>query len=407
MKILFLSAYYPPHTRGGGEISTHLIAQGLRDKGHKVDVISDGSKTTTTMLDGVNIRRFPLGLTAKPLFERRHTQRIAKQLRDLIPYPEPYDIIHAHDFRSALVLAELGWKNQVVTVRDYAPICGTTNNILWNGARCHCTLRDLLRSHRIIEASLWRKPFRLWQYKYNISYRRQAFATCPHQIFISHNQQQEIAGHMDLSNIHSAVIYNPIPPAYISQPTVAPPGDSVLYVGTVEKYKGVELLLKAWREVVRSFPQAHLTIVGEGAQRRDYEQQIAHGGLQYQVTFKGRLPWERLRHIYDEAKIVVAPHLWVEPFGRTVVEAMARERLVIAANTGGPAEIIGERKLGFLFERGSMTDLVEKLTKALRLEKREYNIITNAARTWARHHLNPSTIAKQHEIFYQEVLSKR
>ena len=44
MKILFLSAQYPPETKGGGELSTHLIAQGLQQLGHDITVVTDGDR---------------------------------------------------------------------------------------------------------------------------------------------------------------------------------------------------------------------------------------------------------------------------------------------------------------------------------------------------------------------------
>ncbi|MEX2055011.1 MAG: glycosyltransferase, partial [Candidatus Andersenbacteria bacterium] len=100
MRILFLSSLYPPDTRGGGELSTHFIAQGLVERGHQVTVITTAPKLRTSELDGVNIMRLPLPLTAKPLFEERHSKKMAKQLLQHIN-AESYDIIHTHDFRTA------------------------------------------------------------------------------------------------------------------------------------------------------------------------------------------------------------------------------------------------------------------------------------------------------------------
>lgn len=419
MKILFVSALYPPRTRGGGEVSAHLIAQGLRALGHDVTVITSTQNGKADLgdrglkeVDGVPVIRLPVPMAAKPLLERRHSRIVAKALKKEIGGLERYDVIHAQDFRSALALTE--WPAEdlaasksapllVVTARDYAQICGTTNNILRDGRRCTCSLRDILRSHRVAEVPALRKAARIWQYRYNIGYRKRAFRKFPGQIFISRAQQKEIAGQQDLSGVATAVIYNPVAKRYLSEPVSRGVAGTVLYVGRVEMYKGVGLLLEAWPGVAREIPNAQLKIVGEGAQRSDYEALVERSGLQYRVKFVERVPWNRMQLVYDRAAVVVAPHIWVEPFGRTVAEAMARGKIVVAANTGGPAEIIEHGRSGLLFERGSVEALKDELSKALTMPDLNRREMQKAARAWTAKHLSLETIARQHEEFYREL----
>lgn len=423
MRILLLSGFYPPKTKGGGEISTHLIAQGLVALGHEVLVLTAGNRREEYEYQGIRVLRLPVALTAKPLLERSHSRKIARMFgRELGPSTSSgrvheYDIIHAHDFRSALALSELGptfAKSYggsspllAATARDYAQICGTTNAILLDGSICTCSLQDILKTQRVREASLQRKPFRIWQYKYNINYRKQAFRKIPAQIFISHAQQQEIAKQQDLSEIQTAVMYNPVPAEYLSRPPVFKQNGSLLYVGTVEWYKGVGLLLEAFKSIAAEFPHAQLQIVGEGTQRAEYERTVSRWGLQYRVVFSGRIAWERLTRVYDDASVVVAPHIWIEPFGRTVVEAMARAKIVVTADAGGPAEIIQHEKTGFLFKRNSRDALAEQVRQALRLRDLPRRAMGNAARAWVLQHLTQDSIARQHEKFYEVVRSKR
>lgn len=397
MKIAFLSGLYPPESKGGGEISTYLIAEGLKARGHEVEVITEQSSR--------------LGLLKKPLFEKRQSRAVAMRLRKILPEA---DIIHAHDFRSALALSELNLANAVVTSRDYAQVCGTTNNALIDGNRCLCTLHDIRRTQRYREAGWPRRWARAWQYRYNLPYRVQAFEKFQHEIFISHAQRKEIEGHPVRARFgthknrtaHSAVIYNPVSPEYLSTPIEKGWAGHVLYVGRLEDYKGVRLLLQAWESVARANPEAHLKLIGEGAQRREYERWVEARGLQYRVTFAGKLPYERLMRTYDEAEVVVAPHLWLEPFGRTVAEAMARGKVVVAADAGGPAEIIQKKTTGLLFERGSVSALVEQLQEALQLQQYNYVEISRAARNWVTKNLSVGAIAEQYEGFYSMVSSK-
>jgi glycosyltransferase involved in cell wall biosynthesis len=404
-KILFLSAQYPPESKGGGEISTHIIAQGLTKLGHTIDVITDGSVDAFREVDGIHVRTLPLGLKLKPLFERFHSIRSSMLLSRKIQDISSYDIVHAHDFRSALMLSHLHLPSAVVTARDYAQIAGCTNNIQANGnidPGCQ-GIHELFHCHRIAEASIIRKPFRMWQYMYNKEYRKQAFASFPKQIFISGAQKDSIAKHQDISAQRTAVIYNPISEDYLSEPLKKGVSGNVLYAGRVEMYKGVLLLLRAWRKVAASSRQAHLYIAGNGAQREEYERLVATWGLQYRVTFIPHVPYHRLQAMINECEIFVAPHLWVEPFGRTVIEGMARGKLVVSANVGGPAEIITHGKTGLLFERNSLSGLEEALKTALAMGHYDKKEIGIAARDFVRDTLRPEQIAQQHIEFYEGI----
>lgn len=391
MKIVFLSGLYPPYTKGGGEISTYLIAEGLKARGHEVKVITEENSH--------------LGLLKKPLFEKRQSRKIAKKLKKVLLEA---DIVHAHDFRSALALSEVeglaGVK--VATVRDYAPICGTTHNILADGSQCHCTLPDVVKTTRFQEVGFPRNYARVWQYWHNTPYRKQAFSKIKYQIFISYAQQREIEENLDLAGVQKTVIYNPVSDEYLNTPIHEGRKGNVLYVGRVEAYKGVGLLLRAWKSVAKRVPYAHLTIVGEGAQRAKYEQWVSQQGLQYRVTFAGRAPYERLREMYDGAQIVVAPHIWTEPFGRNVAEAMARGKIVVTTNTGGPGEIIQDGQTGILFAKGSVEQLSATLQKALTFRPYDFKEIGQAAHAWPKQHLSTQKITRQHEEFYASMLPK-
>lgn len=404
MKILFLSAQYPPEAKGGGELSTHIIAQGLQSIGHTVRVVTSGLKENEGDVDGIPVTTLPLGLRDKPLFERMHSKKAARIFLKYIKDLSQYDIIHAHDFRSALMLSECNYKNAVVTARDYAQISGCTNNIQGDGnIDPGCQDKELFTCHRIAEASLARKPFRMWQYAYNLPYRKAAFHSFKHQIFISYAQQELIAKYQNISHQHTTVIYNPISKEYLSEPLLKGESGNVLYLGRVEMYKGVLVLLKAWKNIVKTNQSAHLTIAGDGAQREEYERLASTWGLQYRVTFIPHVPYHRLKAMLNESEMLVAPHLWVEPFGRTIIEGMSRGKIVISSNVGGPTEIIQDKKTGFLFERGSVQGLQHQLSYALDMNHFDKKEIGIAARDYVRDNLNMEKIAKEHEEFYRQI----
>jgi glycosyltransferase involved in cell wall biosynthesis len=250
-----------------------------------------------------------------------------------------------------------------------------------------------------------RKPFRFWQYAYNLGYRKRSLGSAARQIYISEAQRSEMARQIDLSEAVTKVIYNPVQIDFLDTPPRPGIDGNVLFIGTVEAYKGVGLLLTAWQAVSRARPQAKLKIVGEGAQRQEFEAMSERLGLQYSVLFTGRVQPARLKPLIDEAQVVVAPHIWVEPFGRTVIEAMARGKVVVAARRGGPAETISDEKTGFLCTPGSADSLAAALTRALALSRHERQELGEAARNWVAAKLSPDVIARQHEEFYRAVWS--
>ena len=419
MKLLFLCSLYPPHSKGGGEISTHLIARGLVQRGHSVTVITSAAGSErgarTRELDGVQIKEVSLPLTAKPLFERQHARRIATSLAQFIPGLAKFDVVHAHDFRSALVLYELIVAGIVprdtatVTARDYAQICGSPNNLMADGQSCtDCArLSCIVRNQAVVEAPLLRRPFRIWQYWYNIGYRRKAFLSFASQIFISHAQQNQITGIQDLSAQTTAVIYNPVAPNYLTEKTNPSFGQTILYTGRVQHYKGVGLLLEAFRKLLTTHPDMQLRIVGDGDQKTEYEALVARWGLQYKIKFTNYIAYERLLNLYDEAAIVVAPHVWLEPFGRTVVEAMARARSVVVADTGGPAEVVTNGQTGYTFVAGDSDDLAHTMGQALAAGELRRRALQRQARAWVADNISIDRIASQYEEFYRRaVISK-
>lgn len=412
MKIAFVSGQYPPRIKGGGEVSTHLIAGGLVGLGHEVTVFTEGE--AEGMVDGVKVIPVSWPMTAKVLFERRQAKKLARALSDRWL---DFDVVHAHDWRSALALSEFAKLNPssnngsapllVITARDYAQISGDTNFWLASGKLATGTMSDAWQSQRVKEASWPRNIGRIIQYMVNLSYRRDAFSSIAHHIYISKAQSKLVSKFQDLTDVSTDVIYNPVPDDYLSQDLVPGTDGEVLYVGRIEKYKGVELLLKSWSAVAKKYPQAKLRLVGDGAQRQEYEQFVERHGLRYSISWEGHVTWQRLMAVYDRASVVVSPHLWLEPFGRSVVEAMSRGKVVVAADRGGPAEIIRNGETGLLFKHGSFEALEDKLCSALALSARSRLDIGRAAHQWVGDNLSVEVIAAQYDEYYRQILQTK
>ncbi|MEU4512541.1 glycosyltransferase family 4 protein [Nonomuraea wenchangensis] len=102
----------------------------------------------------------------------------------------------------------------------------------------------------------------------------------------------------------------------------------LLFVGRIERQKGVYQLLEAMREVEKAVPGVRLVIAGEGDET-GVRRITAATGLHGKVVCSGRfVPARELMAYYELAEVCVFPSLF-EPFGLVATEAMALGRAVV------------------------------------------------------------------------------
>jgi glycosyltransferase involved in cell wall biosynthesis len=127
----------------------------------------------------------------------------------------------------------------------------------------------------------------------------------------------------------------------------------LLFLGRIDPNKGVETLLDAVRQS-RHVADIELVIAGRPVSA-DYLASMQDRGRGLQCHWWPEtadvLP---LLHATD---VLVAPSLWDEPFGRTIIEAFATGRPAVASRAGGLPEIFPQEMDRLLFERGSVGQL--------------------------------------------------
>lgn len=168
-------------------------------------------------------------------------------------------------------------------------------------------------------------------------------------------------GHADRARV--------IPPGVDGQlfsPDGPPQGDTVLFVGPVSRsyrWKGLDVLCKAFEIVQASMPEARLEIVGTG-DRTDEVQRWgdAVGG----VELLGHVTDHKLVAAYRRASVVVLPSTSpAESFGMVLAEANACGRPVIGSRVGGIPSIVKDGVNGLLARPGDAVDLAGKLVDLL------------------------------------------
>jgi L-malate glycosyltransferase len=138
----------------------------------------------------------------------------------------------------------------------------------------------------------------------------------------------------------------------------------IVLVGNMHSgVKGHPFLIAAAPEVVRKFPKTRFVLVGDGAQRPDFEQQVAQLGLQRNFLFLGRR--DDVPRVLSVCDIAVLPSK-AEGLPNAVLEYMATGLPTIATRVGGNAEIIQDGKNGLLVPAEDSSALADAMLRMLR-----------------------------------------
>lgn len=141
---------------------------------------------------------------------------------------------------------------------------------------------------------------------------------------------------------------------------ISNPSPMILYVGRLEKRKGVKYLLKAMAILQIHCPGARLVIAGDGPDREKLESYAAEKGLS-SVSFLGFVSQEEKIRLMQNARVFCSPALYGESFGIVLLEAMACGTPVVAGNNPGYAAVLKEQQESSLVSPKDTDDLAAHL----------------------------------------------
>ncbi len=141
----------------------------------------------------------------------------------------------------------------------------------------------------------------------------------------------------------------------------------ILFVGPLAsgyRWKGVDVLWDAFKQVQKRFPEAELVLVGEGPRRREFLRKAQRDGVRLRAP--GRLSLSALRAEYRQAGMVVLPSTTdAESFGMVLAEANACGRPVVASRVGGIPDFVRHRDNGLLVGPRAPRELADRVTQLL------------------------------------------
>jgi len=136
---------------------------------------------------------------------------------------------------------------------------------------------------------------------------------------------------------------------------------TVGYVGRLEKFKGVDVLLRA---VVLAETPVKVLIVGDGCLVKKYRRMARELGIEERVVFRGAVSQQHLAGEYNAMDILAFPTMRkAESFGNVAIEAMACSVPVAGSRIAGLSEYMVDGVNGYLVPSGDS----EALAKAMDL----------------------------------------
>ncbi|HTW96188.1 MAG TPA: glycosyltransferase [Candidatus Methylomirabilis sp.] len=398
MKILLINNYH--YSRDGVTRAYFDLAEILTAHGHEVAFFSSHSekesptkwsKYFVSATDFEDKKISPLTkikLLAKGFYNFEAKRKLSALLKDFQP-----DVAHLHNIYHHLTPAIISvlQKNNiptVMTLHDYALVSPNYNLFsrgkIWertkNGNYWRC-LTD-----RCVKNSFWRSLLAMLEsyfYQWRGSYQKIDQFISPSRFLI--NKFKEFGFKREINYLP-----NPFLPPKVEIKNKTE--NYFLYYGRLSPEKGIADLIHAYSNLGE---ESKLKIVGAGPEEEKLKKIVAAEKING-VEFLGYQTGAELWQLVANAAAIIVPSLWYENAPYSVIEPMGLGKIVIAANLGGPTELITDGVDGFLFEPGNIEALRAKMKMVLSLGG-EQEIIGARATESVKERNNP-------EKFYQGLL---
>jgi glycogen synthase len=367
MRILIISAFYPPNEIGGWEQLTSDINQRLISRRHATHVLTSTYNIKEPNHEPGVSRTLSLESNLyhyKPLDFFGHKRRLAtnlRLLRNLINKFKP-DIIFVHgmfNFSKAIPwLAEQMLPGRVVYyIANDWPYAPDTHTVYWKGsARCKY-LRLIRKLVGVLPLYVIEQEKKLYQLKFE------------HVLCVSQAVKEDLARKARIPASAMKVVYNGVETdlfipnqTFLRDNRWAP---SLLYAGSLVEHKGVHTAIEALALLTEEneIKNISLTLVGSG--HPDYvtylHELVAEKRLSKYIHFRDRVPREEMPALLQEFNILIFPSTWDEPLARMMQEAMAAGLVVVGTVTGGSGELLVNGNTGLTFPAGDAAGLAKQI----------------------------------------------
>jgi glycosyltransferase involved in cell wall biosynthesis len=312
-RVLILNERDPLHPKSGGaEIHVSEIFGRMVDRGHRVLQLSAGFQGGAAIerVNGIEVHRirslaryYPGSVFETRRITHRHEVDVVVECLNKVPYFSP--------------------------AYSKAPVL----------ALCHHLFGEVA-----FQQVPWPIAAGVWTLERGIPllYRQRPF------VAISESSKDDlVARGIPAENV---VVSHPgIRPPTIPIDTSAPRASNVVFVGRLETYKKVDVMLRAMAKLTPRFPTANIVIIGRGPASAELADLAEALGLAARTTFTGFVSDDERDRLLAEARVCVFPSE-KEGWGLTVIEANAAGTPVVATNADGLRDSVQDGKTGFLVD---------------------------------------------------------
>ena len=286
----------PPPGYGGIEHVVALLCDGLVKLGHHVTLFAAPGSRSTANVHEVLTSSYPDDI-GQSLYESDHVSRVLDVVDEMAEKGKPFDVLHDHCGFTTVAMADRMSTPLIHTL--HGPFTADTS--------------AFYRQH----------GDRTWLVAISEAQR----ASAPADV--------RVAG----------VVPNPVDVE--DWPFTPEKQDYAFWLGRFEDFKGAHRAIAAAR-------QAHIPLVLAGrvqpGQEEYFQREIEPHLDNEQVRYVGEVGGDEKRELFANARTLLMPIAWNEPFGMVMVEAMACGTPVIAFAQGAATEIVEDHVNGYLVD---------------------------------------------------------
>ncbi len=393
MRVLTLSWEYPPHVVGG--LGQHVadLAPALARRGLEMHVVTPMRQggVSEEQQGGLYVHRIPMSIFGTGDFygEAWQTNQVlGGYCHSLIERQGPFDLIHNHDWLTAIAARELKHAYRL-------PLVATIHATERGRGRGYLSSPQAERIHH----TEWELTYEAWRVivctQYMVQELRSYFGTPEDKIDVIPNgvnpEPFDALEGEDLSGFRRRY--------------ALPEEKIVLYVGRIVREKGVEILIRAAPQVLAQVPEAKFLIAGRGPELEAMRALVAEMHLENRVVLLGYISDEDRNRLLKVADCAVFPSLY-EPFGIVALEAMAARTPVVASDVGGLREVVQHGETGITIYPGDVASCAWGILHTLQHPEWAAMRVANALEK-VRTVYNWDVIAGQTLAVYQRVVEER